>query len=59
MMFVLQSIHGRTGESLFGYYIRSYSHLIPSNVEIWKFDQCLGTGVCMHARRDEYSGRDI
>jgi hypothetical protein len=51
MLFVLQSFHSRTGESLLLYYVRSYSHLIPRDVEIWEFDPTVLQGKCLHACR--------
>ena len=39
IFFILRDKRGNTGETLSSYYIRNYSHLIPSNTEIWEFDE--------------------
>ena len=39
IFFVLCDKRGNTGETLTNYYIRNYSHLIPSNVEIWEYNE--------------------
>lgn len=38
IFFVLRDKRKSNGETLAEYYIRTYSHLIPSGVEIWEFD---------------------
>ena len=38
ILFVLRDIWSSNGESLAEYYIRTYSHLIPTGIEIWEFD---------------------
>ncbi len=42
ILFVLRDLRPSNGESLAAYYIRTYSHLIPSDVEIWEFDPASG-----------------
>ncbi len=42
ILFVLRDIRPSNGESLAEYYIRTYSHLIPTDVEIWEFDSDSG-----------------
>jgi hypothetical protein len=39
ILFVLHSERQTSGESLAGYYIRTYSHLIPDGVEIWEYSE--------------------
>ena len=39
IMFVLRDYSAKRKESLAEYYIRTYWHLIPSDVEIWEFDE--------------------
>ena len=38
IFFVLRDERAKTGETLAQYYIRTYSHLIPTDVEIWEYD---------------------
>ena len=38
IMFVLRDIHPKNNETLANYYIRTYRHLIPSDVEFWEYD---------------------
>lgn len=38
ILFVKKSTHDNKKETLAGYYFRTYSHLIPENVEIWEYD---------------------
>lgn len=38
ILFVLKDQRKSNGETLAEYYIRTYSHLIPSGVEIWEFE---------------------
>lgn len=51
VLFVLKSLNSRTDESLLLYYVRTYSHSIPRDVEIWEFDLEVGRGQCLHACR--------
>lgn len=44
IFFVLHDVRQRTRESLVKYYIRTYQHLIPSDVEIIEYDA--ESGVC-------------
>lgn len=39
IMFVLRHVRQDNDETLASYYIRTYSHLIPSRVEIWEYDE--------------------
>ena len=39
ILFVLKDVSQRRRETLAEYYIRTYSHLIPGDVEIWEFDE--------------------
>ena len=38
ILFVKKSLHSKKKETLAEYYFRTYSHLIPNNVEIWEYD---------------------
>lgn len=38
IFFVLKDKRSSNGETLVGYYIRTYQHLIPPDVEIWEYD---------------------
>ncbi len=42
ILFVLRDSRVTSGETLSEYYIRTYSHLIPDDVEIWEFNQSSG-----------------
>lgn len=42
ILFVLHDLRPSNGESLACYYIRTYCHLIPPDVEIWEFDPASG-----------------
>jgi hypothetical protein len=42
IMFVLK--HDRRGESLAAYYLRTYGHLVPDDVEFWEFTEETQTG---------------
>jgi len=44
VFFVLRDTRRRNGETLASYYMRTYGHLIPDDVEIWELDQ--ETGQC-------------
>jgi hypothetical protein len=39
ILFVLKDLRKSSGESLATYYVRTYEHLIPANVEIWEVDE--------------------
>jgi hypothetical protein len=39
ILFVLRDLRRGTGESLCCYYMRTYSHLIPDDVEFWEYDE--------------------
>ncbi|GAB4577761.1 MAG: hypothetical protein Fur0022_04930 [Anaerolineales bacterium] len=40
---VIRDFHQKRNETLAQYYIRTNSHLIPKDVEIWEFDEAKGT----------------
>ena len=40
VLFVLK--HSRRNMSLAAYYLASYGHLVPKNVEIWEYDDAIG-----------------
>ena len=42
ILFVLRDLRANTAMSLSQYYIRTYSHLIPPQVEIWELDEKTG-----------------
>ncbi len=42
LLFVLLDINTVTKETLGEYYVRTHRHLIPSDVEIWEFNQKTG-----------------
>lgn len=42
ILFVLRDMSERRQETLAEYYIRTYRHLIPGDVEIWEFDESNG-----------------
>lgn len=39
IMFVLRDYSEKRSETLAEYYIRTYSHLIPEDVELWEYDE--------------------
>jgi len=39
IMFVLRDFSVKRNESLAEYYIRTYKHLIPTDVELWEYDE--------------------
>ncbi len=45
VFFVLKDLRHGTGESLTSYYLRTYSHLVPNNVEIWEYDESVGVAI--------------
>jgi hypothetical protein len=42
VLFVLRDLSERRGETLAGYYVRNYGHLIPKDVEIFEYDDTTG-----------------
>ena len=46
IMFVLRDYCPKRKETLAGYYLRTYSHLIPSAVEFWEYDD--SKRIAMH-----------
>ena len=45
ILFVLRDFSSERGETLAAYYVRTNAHLIPTDVEIWEFDQQQGTAT--------------
>jgi hypothetical protein len=39
ILFVLRDYSEKRRETLAEYYIRTYSHLIPDDVELWEYDE--------------------
>ena len=39
IMFVLRDFSQKRGETLAEYYLRTYSHLVPSGVEFWEYNE--------------------
>ncbi|MCH7369825.1 hypothetical protein [Aeromonas sp. MR16] len=39
IMFVLHDFSAKRNETLAEYYIRTYKHLIPNDVELWEYDE--------------------
>jgi hypothetical protein len=44
ILFVLRDFNLRRNETLAQYYIRTFSHLIPRDVEVWEFNEDDGKG---------------
>jgi hypothetical protein len=44
LLVVLRDFSARRNETLGEYYIRTYSHLIPADVEVWEYDEGKKTG---------------
>ena len=45
MLVVLRDYSQKRGETLADYYIKTYRHLIPDDVEIWEVDECARSSV--------------
>ena len=45
IMFVLKDFSEKRNETLAGYYLRTYSHLIPNDVEFWEYDENLKSAI--------------
>ena len=45
IMFVLHDLSEKRGETLAQYYLRTYSHLVPSDVEFWEFNESTMSAV--------------
>lgn len=43
VLFILRDYSEKRGETLGGYYIRVYGHLIPEDVEIMEYDEAEST----------------
>lgn len=39
IFFALRDVRAGSNETLVSYYLRTYSHLIPEDVEIWEYDE--------------------
>lgn len=39
IMFVLRDFSSKRGETLAGYYLRTYGHLVPKGVEFWEYNE--------------------
>lgn len=48
IMFVLRDFSEKRNETLAQYYIRTYKHLIPSDVELWEFDENTEIALKLH-----------
>lgn len=49
ILFVLKDFNSRRSETLAQYYIRTFFHLIPRDVEIWEFNEVEGNGNKIHS----------
>ncbi len=45
IMFVLRDYSEKRNETLADYYLRTYKHLIPNDVEFWEYDETRQTAV--------------
>jgi len=45
IMFVLRHYSGKRKETLAEYYLRTYSHLIPKDVELWEYDEVTNNAI--------------
>lgn len=45
IMFVLRDFSEKRGETLAEYYLRTYSHLVPSDVEFWEYNESTSEAV--------------
>lgn len=45
ILFVLHDFNEKRNETLAQYYIRTYRHLIPDNVEFWEYDEKTGRAI--------------
>jgi hypothetical protein len=45
ILFILRDFSRKRNETLGEYYIRTNSHLIPKDVEMWEYDEKQGTGT--------------
>lgn len=48
IMFILKDKRHRTGETLGQYYIRTFPHLIPEDVELWEYDEVIMDAIRIH-----------
>lgn len=48
LFFAIKDFSNKRNESLVEYYLRSHSHLIPSDVEVWEFDESSNTAKKMN-----------
>ena len=56
---VLRDYSARRDETLAQYYIRIYSHLIPSDVEIWEYDNNSKTAVQINVSEQDAAGNPL
>lgn len=49
ILFVLRDFNLKRNETLAQYYIRSFSHLIPHDVEVWEFNEADGKGKKLYS----------
>ena len=54
IFFVLRDKRGSTGETLASYYLRTYLHLVPEDVEIWEYDETNASYEVVHGA--QYDG---
>lgn len=45
IMFVLYDFSEKRGETLAEYYLRTYNHLVPNDVEFWEYNEFTGNAV--------------
>lgn len=53
IMFVLKDYSSKRGETLAEYYLRTYEHLVPADVEIWEYDEKTKGGLRLSKGRCE------
>mgnify|MGYP003670013531 FL=1 len=58
IMFVLRHLSTKRGETLAEYYIRTYRHLIPSDVEVWEYDELTKSATQLQINKSELQPRE-
>ncbi|OSL75042.1 hypothetical protein EAXG_01575 [Escherichia coli TA054] len=58
IMFILKDIRKMSGETLANYYIRTFSHLIPIDVELWEYDEMIMDATQVYGLRNINLGWD-
>ena len=48
IFFVLKDFSTKRNETLAEYYLRTYSHLVPANVEFWEYDSAVEKAICIN-----------